>query len=35
VSVPQPGDNINLLEGPFKGLKAVFSHTDGQQKSLC
>jgi len=32
--VPQPGDKLNILEGPFKGLKAVFSHTDGQQRSI-
>ena len=32
--LPQPGDNINILEGPFKGLKAVFSHTDGIQRSI-
>jgi len=32
--VPQSGDSINILEGPFKGLKAVFSHTDGQQRSI-
>jgi transcriptional antiterminator RfaH len=32
--VPQAGDSINILEGPFKGLNAVFSHTDGQQRSI-
>ena len=32
--LPQPGDNINILQGPFKGLKAVFSHTDGMQRSI-
>jgi len=32
--LPQTGDNINILEGPFKGLKAVFSHTDGLQRSI-
>jgi len=32
--LPQPGDNINILQGPFKGLKAVFSHTDGIQRSI-
>jgi len=32
--LPQAGDNINILEGPFKGLKAVFSHTDGIQRSI-
>lgn len=33
-NVPQTGDSVNILEGPFKGLKAVFSHTDGQQRSI-
>ena len=32
--LPQTGDNINILDGPFKSLKAVFSHTDGQQRSV-
>ena len=32
--LPRPGDNINILQGPFKGLKAVFSHTDGMQRSI-
>jgi len=32
--LPQAGDNINILEGPFKGLKAVFSHTDGIKRSI-
>ena len=32
--VPQSGDKLNILEGPFKGLKAVFSHTDGQKRSI-
>ena len=34
MGLPQAGDNINILEGPFKGLKAVFSHTDGMQRSI-
>jgi len=32
--LPQLGDSINILLGPFKGLKAVFSHTDGMQRSI-
>jgi len=32
--VPQAGDRLNILDGPFKGLKAVFSHTDGQKRSV-
>ena len=34
IGLPQAGDNINILEGPFKGLKAVFSHIDGLQRSI-
>ena len=34
VDLPQVGDNINILEGAFKGLKAVFSHVDGLQRSI-
>jgi len=34
IGLPQTGDNINILEGPFKGLKAVFSHADGLQRSI-
>ena len=34
MGLPQVGDNINILEGAFKGLKAVFSHTDGLQRSI-
>lgn len=34
IGLPQAGDNINILEGPFKGLKAVFSHVDGLQRSI-
>jgi len=34
MGLPQVGDSINILEGPFKGLKAVFSHTDGMQRSI-
>jgi len=32
---PQPGAGINRLEELFNGLKTVFSHTDGQQTSMC
>ena len=32
--LPQLGDNINITEGPFRGLKAVFSHADGLQRSI-
>ena len=33
-NLPQAGDDINITEGPFRGLKAVFSHTDGLQRSI-
>jgi transcriptional antiterminator RfaH len=32
--LPQIGDKIDIVQGPFKGLKAVFSHTDGTQRSI-
>ena len=32
--LPQAGDQINILEGPFKGLQALYSHTDGQQRAI-
>ena len=28
------GDQINIIEGPFKGLQALYSHTDGQQRAI-
>ena len=33
-NVPQKGDTVIILEGPFKGLQAVYSQTDGQQRSI-
>ena len=32
--LPQAGDKVNILDGPFKGLQAVYSRTDGQQRSI-
>jgi transcriptional antiterminator RfaH len=32
--LPQAGDQVDILDGPFKGLQAVYSHTDGQQRSI-
>jgi transcriptional antiterminator RfaH len=29
--LPQTGDKVNIIEGVFKGLQAVCSHTHGQQ----
>ena len=28
------GDKVNILEGPFKGLQAFYSHADGQQRAV-
>jgi transcriptional antiterminator RfaH len=30
----QAGDRIDILEGPFTGLQAIYSHADGQQRSI-
>ena len=30
----QTGDKVNIIEGPFKGLQAVYSHTHGQQRCI-
>jgi transcriptional antiterminator RfaH len=32
--LPQAGDQVNIIEGPFKGLQALYSHTDGQQRAI-
>ena len=32
--LPQAGDQINIIEGPFKGLQALYSRTDGQQRAI-
>ena len=32
--LPQAGEQINIIEGPFKGLQALYSHTDGQQRAI-
>lgn len=33
-NLPRAGDKIYIIEGPFKGLQAVYSHTDGQQRAI-
>ena len=33
-TLPQKGDSVIIVEGPFKGLQAVYSQTDGQQRSI-
>jgi transcriptional antiterminator RfaH len=30
----QAGEQIDILEGPFTGLQAIYSHADGQQRSI-
>ena len=32
--LPQAGDKINITEGLFKGLQALYSHADGQQRAI-
>jgi transcriptional antiterminator RfaH len=32
--LPQGGDQVNIIEGPFKGLQALYSHADGQQRAV-
>lgn len=32
--VPQPGDELQVIEGPFRGLNAVFTQTDGDQRAV-
>jgi transcriptional antiterminator RfaH len=34
LNLPQKGDTVIIIGGPFKGLKAVYSQTDGQQRSI-
>jgi len=34
LNLPQKGDRVIIVEGPFKGLQAVYSQTDGQQRSI-
>ena len=33
-NLPQKGDTVIIVEGPLKGLQAVYSQTDGQQRSI-
>ena len=33
-NLPQKGDTVIIVEGPFKGLQAVYSQTDGQKRSI-
>ena len=33
-NLPQVGDQLEVIEGPFRGLNAVFSQIDGDQRAL-
>ena len=33
-NLPQKGDTVIIVKGPFKGLQAVYSQMDGQQRSI-
>ncbi len=33
-SLPQENDAVELLEGPFRGLQAIFQCRDGEQRSI-
>ena len=33
-NLPQKGDTVIIIEGSFKGLQAVYSQADGQQRSI-
>ena len=33
-NLPQVGDQLEVIEGPFRGLNAVFSQTDGDQRAV-
>jgi transcriptional antiterminator RfaH len=32
--LPQVGDQVEILDGPFKGLQAIYSSADGLQRSI-
>jgi transcriptional antiterminator RfaH len=33
-NLPQVGDQLEVIEGPFRGLNAVFSQIDGDPRAL-
>ena len=33
-NLPQKGDKVIIVDGPFRGLQAVYSQTDGQKRSI-
>ena len=32
--LPKEGDSLQIIEGPFRGLNAVFSQSDGTQRAI-
>jgi transcriptional antiterminator RfaH len=32
--ISKPGDELEVIDGPFRGLSAVFAHTDGIQRAV-
>lgn len=33
-NIPKPGDELEVIDGPFRGLNAVFTHTDGIKRAV-
>lgn len=33
-NIPKPGDELEVIEGPFRGLNAVFTQIDGTQRAV-
>ena len=33
-SLPKPGDQLEILDGPFRGLNGVFSQPDGNSRAI-
>jgi transcriptional antiterminator RfaH len=33
-SLPSEGDSLYIVDGPFRGLDAVFSQPDGDQRAI-
>jgi transcriptional antiterminator RfaH len=33
-NTPQPGNKVNITEGPFKGMEAIYQQADGAMRSM-
>jgi transcriptional antiterminator RfaH len=33
-NIPKPGDELEVIEGPFRGLNAVFTQIDGTERAV-